>query len=64
MTREDAKREIKSRYAEYLTPAKKRVNGKPTYICPLPYCGNGTGSTGDGMAVDPHGDGTQLKCFK
>lgn len=64
MTREDAKREIKSRYAEYLTPAKKRVNGKPTYICPLPYCGNGSGKDGDGMAVDPHGDGTQLKCFK
>lgn len=64
MNREDAKREIKSRYAEYLTPAKKRVNGKPTYICPLPYCGNGSGKDGDGMAVDPHGDGTQLKCFK
>ena len=64
MTREDAKREIKSRYAEYLTPAKKRVNGKPTYICPLPHCGNGSGKDGDGMAVDPHGDGTQLKCFK
>ena len=64
MTREDAKREIKSRYAEYLTPAKKRVNGKPTYICPLLHCGNGSGKDGDGMAVDPHGDGTQLKCFK
>ena len=57
MTREDAKREIKSRYAEYLTPAKKRG----TYICPL--CGNGTGSTGDGLAVDPHGDRLHLKCF-
>ena len=58
MTREDAKREIKSRYAEYLKPAKKRN----TYICPL--CGNGTGSTGDGMTVDPHGDRQHLKCFK
>ena len=64
MNREEAKREIKSRYAEYLTPAKKRVNGKPTYICPLLHCGNGSGKDGDGMAVDPHGDGTQLKCFK
>lgn len=62
MNRSDAAREVKSRYAEYLQPAKKRVGGKPTYICPL--CGNGTGSTGDGMAIDPHGDGTQLKCFK
>lgn len=62
MKRSDAALEVKSRYAEYLQPAKKRVGGKPTYICPL--CGNGTGSTGDGMAIDPHGDGTQLKCFK
>ena len=44
MTRDDAKQEIRSRYAEYLQPAKK----KNTYICPL--CGNGTGSTGDGMS--------------
>ena len=58
MTRDDAKQEIRSRYAEYLQPAKK----KNTYICPL--CGNGTGSTGDGMAVDPHGDRLHLKCFK
>lgn len=62
MNRSDAAKEVKSRYAEYLQPAKKRVGGKPTYICPL--CGNGTGSTGDGMSIDPHGDGTQLKCFK
>ena len=50
--------EVKRRYAEYLKPAKKRN----TYICPL--CNNGTGSTGDGISIDPHGDGTQLKCFK
>jgi len=58
MTRSDAAREVKSRYAEYLRPAKKRN----TYVCPL--CGNGTGSTGDGMSIDPHSDGTRLKCFK
>lgn len=62
MNRTDAAREVKSRYADYLQPAKKRIHGKPTYICPL--CGNGTGSDGDGMSIDPHGDGTQLKCFK
>jgi replicative DNA helicase len=62
MNRSDAAREVKSRYAEYLQPAKKRIAGKPTYICPL--CGNGSGKDGDGMSVDPHGDGTQLKCFK
>ena len=43
MNREQAAAEIKARYAEYLTPAKV----KNTYICPL--CGNGTGSTGDGL---------------
>lgn len=58
MTRSDAARAVKARYADYLQPARKHG----TYICPI--CGNGTGDTGDGMAVDPHGDGTQLKCFK
>jgi len=62
MNRSDAAREVKTRYAEYLQPAKKKVAGKTTYICPL--CGNGTGKDGDGMSIDPHGDGTQLKCFK
>ena len=28
MNREQAKAEIKARYAEYLQPAKKKVNGK------------------------------------
>lgn len=58
MTRDQARQEVKSRFAEYLKPAKKRG----TFICPL--CGNGTGSTGDGMTVDPRGDGQHLKCFK
>lgn len=56
MTRDQAKQEIKSRYADYLRPAKKHG----TYICPL--CGNGTGSTGDGITVKP--GTTHLKCFK
>ena len=59
MTREQARAEIKARYAEYLQPAKK----KHTFICPL--CGNGTGADGDGLAIskkDP--TGTHLKCFK
>lgn len=62
MNRSDAAREVKTRYADYLQPAKKRIAGKPTYICPI--CQNGTGKDGDGMSIDPHGDGTQLKCFK
>lgn len=62
MTRSDAAQEVKSRYAEYLTPAKKVISGKQSYICPL--CGNGSGADGTGMTIDPHGDGTQLHCFK
>ena len=62
MNRSDAAREVKTRYAEYLRPARKRVGGKPSYICPL--CNNGSGRDGDGMVIDPHGDGTQLHCFK
>lgn len=58
MTREQAKKEVKERYAEYLRPAKK----KGTYICPL--CQNGTGTTGDGLSVDPHSDRLHLKCYK
>ena len=59
MTREQARQEIRSRYNEYLRPAKK----KGTYICPL--CGNGSGEDGDGMQIsskDP--ERVHLKCFK
>ena len=63
MDREQAKQEIKSRYAEYLRPAKKRVNGKQTFICPL--CNNGTGKDGDGLAINPKAASSySLKCFK
>lgn len=49
---------MKTRFAEYLKPAKK----PGTYICPM--CKNGTGDDGDGMSIDPHGDRLHLKCFK
>ena len=58
MTRDEARQEIRGRYAEYLKPAKK----KSTYICPL--CNNGVGADGDGMSIDPKGDKLHLKCFK
>ena len=57
MNRTDAAREVKSRYKEYLKPAKV----KNTYICPL--CGNGTGSDGTGITENPHKPG-QLTCWK
>lgn len=63
MDRETAKNEVRSRYAEYLRPAKKTVAGKPSFICPL--CGNGTGADGDGMVINPHAKNPHtLKCFK
>ena len=62
MIRPDDARKVKIRLPEYLQPAKKRVAGKITYICP--FCGNGSGRDGDGMCIDPNGDGTQAKCFK
>lgn len=61
MNRTDAEKEIKSRYAEYLKPAKKRG----TYICPCPDCNNGTGSDGDGISIDPTAKNPYtLHCFK
>ena len=43
--------------------AKQRINGEPSYICPL--CGNGSGSSGDGLTRNPKSkDGNGLKCFK
>ena len=62
MNIEQAKAKIKASYAEYLPLAKRKVNGKDTYICP--FCGHGKG--GDGLQIVPEekgGDGTQLHCF-
>lgn len=58
MDREQAIHEVKHSFTSFLQPAKKRG----TYVCPL--CGNGKGSTGDGLSIIPGGDGTRLKCFK
>ena len=61
MTRTEAAQEVKSRYAEYLRPAKKRG----TFICPVPGCGNGTGADGDGLVLDPKAKNPYtLHCFK
>lgn len=58
MTRTEAKDHILHHPEGYLPPAKKTG-----WICPL--CGNGSGSTGDGIVIDKHDRGrTHLKCFK
>lgn len=63
MTKEEAKIELKSKDPDFLTPARTRVNGHTSYICPA--CGNGSGSSGDGIALDPNNkNGKRWKCFR
>lgn len=46
----------------FLQPAKKKVNGEKTYICP--GCNNGSGETGDGLCINPRSKyGGGWKCF-
>ena len=64
MNREEAKKEILTRWREILpaitNPAKQRVNGETSYICPI--CGHGKG--GDGLTKNPKSQtGYGLKCF-
>lgn len=62
MNREEAKAELKTREPDFLTQAKKRVNGANSYICPS--CGNGSGNDGTGIALDPKSKGgKRYKCF-
>ena len=60
MTIEQAKEEIKSRWLEVYP--RDRQNTNPGIICPL--CGNGSGSDGSGVKMDPHSKAHSLKCFK
>ena len=62
MDRVTAKEDIKNREPDFLEPARQRINGHTSYICPS--CGNGSGSSGDGIALDPHSKrGKRYKCF-
>lgn len=61
MDREQAKEEIKQRYADFLQLAPKTVQGKPSYVCPL--CDNGTGKDGTGITTVSDGSPV-LKCFR
>ena len=67
MDRESARQEIRRNWRQILQgmtgTAKQRVNGEKSYICPL--CGNGSGSSGDGLTRNPKSaGGNGLKCFK
>ena len=59
MNREQAKEEIKQRYADILQPAPKKLGEQPTYICPL--CGSGSGKNGTGLSAVPGKE--LLHCF-
>ena len=62
MDRQTAKEEIKGREPDFLQPARHKVNGHTSYICPS--CGNGSGSSGDGIALDIHSPrAKRYKCF-
>ena len=74
LTRDMARQEVRRRWREIIptmtAPAKKRVNGETSWICPL--CGHGEGkkkkdgkpADGDGLTFDPKSkDGNGLKCF-
>ena len=60
MTKDQAREFIIARGTDKLTPAKSKVSGKVTYICPL--CNNGAGKDGTGI-TSPDG-GKHYKCFK
>lgn len=68
MDRDSARKEICSRWREIITgmtvPARKKVRGEITYVCP--FCGHG--SHGDGITEIPASknsktDTVMLKCF-
>ena len=61
MDRETAKAEIKRQEPDFLERARQKVNGRYSYICPS--CGNGSGSSGTGIAIDPHNKTPRYKCF-
>lgn len=63
MNYEDLKAEILPRWEEILqkitSPAKSKVNGHISYICPL--CGHG--AHGDGLTINARSSKSGLKCF-
>ena len=62
MDMETARQEVRFREPDFLAPAKRKVNGKATYICP--ECENGSGRDGDGIVFDPKADYPHWKCYK
>lgn len=65
MDRQEAKELLKNMEPSFLTQARAKVNGHITYICPNSTCGNGSGSSGTGIALDIKHleNGKHYKCF-
>lgn len=62
MDREQAREELLEREPDFLEPARERVNGHTSWVCPS--CGNGSGRSGDGIAYDIHNKShPHYKCF-
>lgn len=60
MRREEAKDFVRNQEPTFLKRAKRNINGRPSYVCPV--CGNGSGNDGTGIALDPK-DRKHYKCF-
>lgn len=59
MKREEAREYINDQLPRELTKARKKIQGKDSYICPL--CGNGSGKDGTGLTTK---DGKHWSCWK
>lgn len=60
MTREEARDFVNRQEPTFLERARKKINGRYSYICP--NCGNGEGSDGTGISYNPKNG--HYKCFK
>lgn len=62
--REQIINEILDQEPTFLEKAKKKVNGRPTWICPK--CGNGSGTDGDGIVFNKKSKSkhAHYHCFK
>lgn len=59
MTRDEARQYINDQLPRELTKAKKKIQGRASYICPM--CGNGSGKNGTGLTTK---DEKHWSCWK
>ena len=61
MDKETAYKELAKKEPDFLLRAKKKIKGRYTYICP--ECGNGSGSNGTGIVLNPKTENPRYVCF-